>query len=172
MAEQEFCSTHRMLDNNIIITSLTEDVVAEVFAFLGPVDTAKCAMTCRLWRNVSTNSRSLWRNFTYRTFGLAGGSDATEWYYVYKYLTRKSREIPQLLPARVVFSDDGSPIPGYRPENAVRNDGGSWCTNVCVNRDVDLVLDLHFPALVCGFVVENGGLFFERGVGVLLPQAH
>lgn len=145
---------------------LTDDVLVDIFSFLGPLDTAKCAQICKAWHHVATHSRSLWRTFVYNTFGfLAGGDDSgaacADWKAVYGHLTHKSKETPELLAARVVFSDDGSPIPGYLADNALRNNNGAWCTNVGVNQNVDLVIELQVPALVSGFVIENGGIFYD-----------
>ncbi|CAB9529915.1 expressed unknown protein [Seminavis robusta] len=157
---------------------LADEVTAEIFAFLGAVDTARCAKTCRHWNRVSKHSRALWRRFSYDDFGLAEGSDAADWKAVYAFLKRQERRYREavddcFIQSRLVFCDDGSHQPGNNPEHALRRGGENscWCTNAFVDRDVDLVADLGEPHLVMAFEVRNGGVRFSAPVKEALAFA-
>lgn len=99
-------------------------------------------------------------------FGLEEGDVEADWRQVYAYLSRQlqicnEKTAAQPLDARVMFSDDGSPVPGYPPENSLRRGYGAWCTNSGVETDVDLVLELPEACLITHFEGANGGLFYS-----------
>lgn len=146
-----------------MLNLLTDGLLAEVFSWLGPLGTGQCSQTTGRLQRVAYSSRTLWRTFVQRYFGLEGNENV-DWRAVYAYLaTRSQQRAAYLPPGRVVFADDGSCIPGYPPENALRLDRRlAWCTNSGVDQDVDLVVSLTEPTLVSGFVAENvGGMFYS-----------
>lgn len=152
-----------------IVEILGSDVMADVFSFLGATGTAKCSQVCRQWYRVATISRCLWRQFVVDDFRLEEGVESVDWRKAYSYLVQKLFDCDKQekdrtwapLPARVVFSDDGSAVPGYPPEAAIRRGLGAWCTNAGVEEDVDLVLKLPQLCMVTSFEVANGGHFYS-----------
>ena len=161
-------------------TFLTDDLLVEVFLFLGPIETAKCASVCSAWRNTCYQSRSLWKHFCEATFGFGGriseqldpdgkktktspsSSSTIDWRAIYAYISKQAcrARFAELLPVQVKFADDGTSCPGYPAENAVSLEqrDRAWCTNAKVETDVDLVVQCPVPSLVEKFVFRNGGL--------------
>ncbi|CAB9504574.1 expressed unknown protein [Seminavis robusta] len=167
-------------NNTLQIDGLTEDVLVDIFQFLGAEGTSKCSMVSRHWNQVVQDSRCLWHVFAQEDFGYLttkgmNNQVLVDWRGVYQYLAEQRKALKEdqknhglkPLNPRVVFSDDGSPVPGYPPENAIRlAQKGSlfnkaWCTNSQVDHDVDLVLELPAPSLIAAFEAANGGYFYS-----------
>lgn len=173
--------------SSVTITSLADEIIAEVFSYCGSVHTARCAQSCRNFCRVSKNSRALWRRFVYDEFGLAQGSDSADWYAVYRYIKQQQKayfdglildeyanisDDNNLIPSQLVFCDDGSHQPGNNPEHALnRTAHQCWCTNAFVDHDVDLVADLTTPHLVMALEVANGGMQYSAPVKEALAFA-
>ena len=138
---------------------LTEDILEQVFANLGPVGAAKCACVCHTWKRTVYQSRSMWRGFCESTFGFSQGHATADWRSVYAYLTRKAKEPARLLQedVEVVFADDGGGFLFFKANRVVKHDEHAWCTNTDVNENVDLVVRTRIPTLVSGFALRNPG---------------
>ena len=165
-------------NSNIHILSLADEITAEIFSFLGPLDlVARCAPTCPRWHRVSRHSRALWRRFVYQEYGFGQGDPEADWQAVYAYLYGRRHGpggrygaapdpfFSQLIQSQLVFCDDGSHQPGNGPENALDSYNRScWCTNAFVDHDVDFVADLGEPCLVTHVRIENGDFQFTAPV--------
>ena len=139
---------------------LTEDILAQVFANLGPVGAANCARVCQTWKRAVYQSRSMWRGFCDSTFGFSDGHAQADWRLVYAYLSTKAQEPAQLLQdeIEVVFADDGGGFLYFKANRAIKHNDHAWCTNTDVNENVDLVVRTRrCPALVSGFALKNPG---------------
>lgn len=149
-------------ESNNRLLRLPDELLVNIFAAAGPIDTARCATTCEKLRSVSEKSSELWREFAAQEFFhcASSGKKTLDWKSVYVYLLSQlrisgySHEDP--LPARVVFADDGSHYPGHPPENALREGWTRpYSTGVGVYEDVDLVIDLSEVCLITGFAIAN-----------------
>jgi len=154
-------------DDSIFL--LPQDTVVEIFLCLGAAGTARCSMSCRRLNKISNDSRALWRHFANKDFGVfqrqhddEANIDTVDWVTVYQYISSRldSQEMVPL-PARVVFSDDGSNYPGFPPENAFDPQKSAWCTNVEVDQNVDLVVELSTTSIVNQFIAQNGGTYYS-----------
>jgi F-box-like len=172
-------------DDGISILSVGDEIIAEIFAYLGATDTARCASVCQNWNLVCRNSRSLWRRFVCDDYYLARqeGGESADWYAIYAYIRTlqieghkrqkenivNNTETP--LATQLVFSDDGSPQPGNPPENALINNRECFCTNAFVDKNVDLVASLSQPCLITHFLVANEGYYYTSPVKETLAFA-
>ena len=146
-----------MASNNQFL-KLPDEVITEIFASAGPMDTARCSMVCTKFHSISKNSRQLWRKFVLQDFQLGQEKDC-DWKAVYPYLLKRQGKFDisaPPLPARVVFADDGSHTPGFPPENATSPHWTRpYSTGQGVVKDVDLVIDLNEVCLITGFAAAN-----------------
>jgi len=164
----EMIRKHQNCTNVTVNFRLPSDILIETFLCLGASGTAKCAMVCREWNATSQNSLALWRYFTREDFGInlqqndGSKNNNIEWSKVYRYLSSQTIiENLKVLPARVIFADDGSSIKGYPAENAFDPQKGAWCTSWGVQRNIDLVVELPTaPCLVTDFFVQNGSHYY------------
>eukprot|EP00592_Proboscia_alata_P007165 CAMPEP_0194358392 /NCGR_PEP_ID=MMETSP0174-20130528/5614_1 /TAXON_ID=216777 /ORGANISM="Proboscia alata, Strain PI-D3" /LENGTH=331 /DNA_ID=CAMNT_0039128691 /DNA_START=63 /DNA_END=1058 /DNA_ORIENTATION=+ len=147
---------------------IPQDIVVEIFLCLGAIGTARCSMSCRRWNMISNDSRALWQHFTNENFcvfqrqhGDEAKVDTIKWVNVYRYISSCLNENTVSLPARVIFSDDGSAYHGYPPENVFDPQEPAWCTNRGVDHNVDLVVELPTTCIVTEFIAENGGRYYS-----------
>jgi F-box-like len=72
------------------ILALGDEITAEIFAYLGATETARCSSVCQNWNSVCRNSRSLWRSFVYDDYYLSAQHESEEssadWYAIYAYI--------------------------------------------------------------------------------------
>jgi len=144
------------------LLELPEDLLCRIFAATANgACVSRCERTCiAMWR-LSLRARELWRVLLTLAYGLppqvCGAECDTR--AVFQYIAREEKHGEQkLIPAVVLFSDDGIPFPGHGPGKAMphhfSNPMACWCTNEGVNRNVDLVVSF-VPTMDSAAITER-----------------
>lgn len=110
-----------------------------VFFHAGPDKTALASAASKQFCTLVQSADELWRQFLDESFGLYASESVRNMCRIYAYLAQQMQLEPRLIPSEVVFSDDGTPYPGYPPQSALGDDRRCWCTRSGVDRNVDLV---------------------------------